>query len=325
MKKTVSEFLSMPYAKEVIQYENGSFFIKIKELPGCMSEGDTLQEAYEMIQDALKDWIAVALERGQDIPLPATVVKNTYSGKFMTRIPVSLHKRLVENAKKNKISLNAHINNLLAERNSQIETLENCLKVLTIGIWRSGLKTDALKWSIPATSFPKLVLLSKTGTKRRSPTISEFNKMSNVFAKQYEDFCKGIEIQQINVIELSFQKHKNPSNKKDELIWFSYNAGDASYNHISENELVVLQKYFFNAYEEKKTRKGEEREDVFELEATFELIYKTENKMNDEIFASFSDRISIICHPFFREILSSSLMKSGMPPTNVPLLQKNLI
>ncbi len=130
MKKTVNDYLGMPYAKEVIQYENGSFFIKIKELPGCMSEGDTLQEAYDMILDAMKDWITVALEKGQNIPLPETVTKNTYSGKFMTRIPISLHKRLVENAKKNNVSLNAYINSLLADRNSQIETLEKCLKVL---------------------------------------------------------------------------------------------------------------------------------------------------------------------------------------------------
>ncbi len=157
MKKTVNDFLGMPYTKEVIQYENGSFFIKIKELPGCMSEGDTLQEAFEMIQDALKDWIAVALERGQDIPLPATVIKNKYSGKFMTRIPISLHKRLVESAKKNNVSLNAYINSLLAEKNSQIETLEKCLKVLTFGWWSSGFKTAAQKWSIQTPSVLKLV------------------------------------------------------------------------------------------------------------------------------------------------------------------------
>ncbi len=149
--------------------------------------------------------------------------------------------------------------------------------------------------------------------------------MSDVLVKQYEDFCKGIEIEQINVIELAFKKLKNPFNKKDELIWFTYNAGDASYNHISENKLAIFQKYSFDAYEETKTRKGEKRDDFFTLEATFELVYKTENEMNDEIFDSFSDRISIICHPFFREILSTSLMKSGMPPTNLPLLQKNLI
>jgi antitoxin HicB len=39
--------------------EDGSYFVSIKEHPGCFSVGDTIHEAIEMIEDAKKAWITV--------------------------------------------------------------------------------------------------------------------------------------------------------------------------------------------------------------------------------------------------------------------------
>jgi len=38
-------------------------------LPGCISHGESFEEAMEMIKDAMKGWLAVAQEEG--IPLPS--------------------------------------------------------------------------------------------------------------------------------------------------------------------------------------------------------------------------------------------------------------
>ena len=43
--------------------------IKIKELPGCISVGDTLVEANVMILDAEKEWIRASIEQGNEIAI----------------------------------------------------------------------------------------------------------------------------------------------------------------------------------------------------------------------------------------------------------------
>ena len=92
-----------------------------------MSQGETLEEAYEMIAEAKELWLEVAHEYGDPIPLPHTMA--TYSGKTMLRMPKYLHQRLAENAKKEGVSLNQYLVCLLSERNT-IKTIENAEEFL---------------------------------------------------------------------------------------------------------------------------------------------------------------------------------------------------
>jgi predicted RNase H-like HicB family nuclease len=120
MKRTVEEYMALPYAIEITPDE-GSYFIKIKELAGCMSVGDNVTDALEMIEDAKRAWLTAALEDGIDIPLPESMHNDRYSGKFALRLPKSLHRQLAESAEKDGVSLNQYMVNLLAERNSMAE------------------------------------------------------------------------------------------------------------------------------------------------------------------------------------------------------------
>ncbi len=59
--------------KEDIEYEfevaeEGGYLVSVPELPGCLSEGDTFEKAWEMIQDAMEGWLHVAKEHGDPIP-----------------------------------------------------------------------------------------------------------------------------------------------------------------------------------------------------------------------------------------------------------------
>jgi predicted RNase H-like HicB family nuclease len=72
--KTVEEYLRLPYTIQLRQYEDGTFFAEVAELPGCMTEADTAEEAVEMIRDAMAGWIEVALSEGLPIPSRSTVV-----------------------------------------------------------------------------------------------------------------------------------------------------------------------------------------------------------------------------------------------------------
>ena len=48
--------------------EEGGYTVTIPELQGCISEGDTFEEALEMIKDAMAGWLYVAAKYGDPIP-----------------------------------------------------------------------------------------------------------------------------------------------------------------------------------------------------------------------------------------------------------------
>ena len=60
----------MQYIYPAIFHANndGSYTITYPDLPGCISEGKTLENALFMAQDALLQWIGYLLDKGQEIP-----------------------------------------------------------------------------------------------------------------------------------------------------------------------------------------------------------------------------------------------------------------
>lgn len=50
--------------------EGGGYFATVPELPGCMSDGETPQEALENVYDAVICWIEAAREMGRQVPEP---------------------------------------------------------------------------------------------------------------------------------------------------------------------------------------------------------------------------------------------------------------
>jgi antitoxin HicB len=110
---TLKDYLKLRYAITLIPEASG-YSVEIKDLPGCISQGETLEEALEMIEDAKMAWIKVNLELGNLIPLPSTEKK--FSGRFVVRLPSSLHQQLAEQAERNGVSLNQMVSTLLAER-----------------------------------------------------------------------------------------------------------------------------------------------------------------------------------------------------------------
>ena len=105
--KTIKDYLRLPYTIQLRQYEDGTFFADVAELPGCMTEADTAQGALEMIRDAMAGWIEVALSEGLTIPEPAA--EPEYSGRFLVRTPKSLHRDLVQRARAEGASLNQFV------------------------------------------------------------------------------------------------------------------------------------------------------------------------------------------------------------------------
>ena len=49
--------------------ENGRFFGKIVECPGCWAEGANLEECREELRSTLEDWLLLGLQLGHKLPV----------------------------------------------------------------------------------------------------------------------------------------------------------------------------------------------------------------------------------------------------------------
>lgn len=116
---TVEYYMELPYTIKLTPMENGGYFAKVEELPGCMSEGPTKEKALENIEEAKELWFEAAIEDGYNIPLPEEM--ENYSGKFVVRLPKYLHRRLSNQAEKEETSLNQLVVSLLSDRSSMWE------------------------------------------------------------------------------------------------------------------------------------------------------------------------------------------------------------
>ena len=113
-ERNANDYLALPYHIEVVYDTSGEqpgWFARVLELPGCITQANTFEELGEMVKDAMRVWIETALEDGQPIPEPRA--DEDYSGKFVVRLPRSLHRELAEAAERDGVSLNALINALL--------------------------------------------------------------------------------------------------------------------------------------------------------------------------------------------------------------------
>lgn len=103
----IKDYMKLPYTRLVQEMndESGHYFYgKILELDGCQSTGDTLEELYQSLNEAMEGYLEVRQENNMPIPVPETADK--YSGRFVVRLPKSLHQRLAIEAEKEGVSLN---------------------------------------------------------------------------------------------------------------------------------------------------------------------------------------------------------------------------
>ena len=109
--KNVHYYMELPYTYLIqpITDESGSYFFgQVFEFDGCQSNGDTPDEVYQNLIEAMEGWLEVKLEHGDAIPEPAASDIGSYSGKFVVRLPKSLHRRLAVEAQREGISLNQY-------------------------------------------------------------------------------------------------------------------------------------------------------------------------------------------------------------------------
>ncbi len=92
--------------KQLNETEGGGFLVTFPDLPGCMSDGDTVEEAIGNAADAENEWLAAAKEWDRTAEKP---------GRFVARMPQWLYRGLQYNAQKEGVSMNTLIVSVLAK------------------------------------------------------------------------------------------------------------------------------------------------------------------------------------------------------------------
>lgn len=133
-RQPLEYYLDLQYPFNVYADLDGGYVVVFPDLPGCMTQADTLDELLDMAADARTGWIETEYELGHDIPLPS--YPEEYSGKFNVRLPRSLHRSLAESAEREGVSLNQYVVALLSRGDAQAmvecQLQEICGKLDTI-------------------------------------------------------------------------------------------------------------------------------------------------------------------------------------------------
>ena len=67
--------------------EEGGYIAHVPALPGCVTEGDTLEETREMAKDAIQGYLECLAKRGEEIPVESA---NTIQEKLSVSLSALL-------------------------------------------------------------------------------------------------------------------------------------------------------------------------------------------------------------------------------------------
>lgn len=98
--------------RPLTEEEGGGYLITFPDIPGCMSDGESVQEAVTNGMDALKETLAALQAFGHPVPQPGHKGR---SGKFVARVPKSVHAKWVALAHHEGVSMNALVSSVLAQ------------------------------------------------------------------------------------------------------------------------------------------------------------------------------------------------------------------
>ncbi|MCX6627581.1 MAG: type II toxin-antitoxin system HicB family antitoxin, partial [Candidatus Solibacter sp.] len=100
------QFTVRPLSRE----EGGGYLVEYLDIPGCMSDGETIEEAIMNGREALHDCIEVFKESGRKIPKPTIE-----AAQWRQRLPRTLYSKLTKQAENEGVSINSLVTAIIAE------------------------------------------------------------------------------------------------------------------------------------------------------------------------------------------------------------------
>jgi antitoxin HicB len=106
----LKDYIKLPYSRVLIPEDSGGYSCLVLELPGCFSQGETLKEAIENIDEAIELWIETSLDLGYNIPVP-------FATSNQVQVYLSLekekYKQLFKTAFREKVTIQEFICSLI--------------------------------------------------------------------------------------------------------------------------------------------------------------------------------------------------------------------
>ena len=110
----MSKLKDYPFEVRPLSSEDGGgFLISFPDFAECISDGETVEGAIENGHDALKATIAAL--KANKVAVPSPNSGGVASGKFVARVPKTVHAQLATRAKAEGVSLNALVLTFIAQ------------------------------------------------------------------------------------------------------------------------------------------------------------------------------------------------------------------
>ena len=100
------QFTVRPLSKD----EGGGYLEEYPDVPGCMSDGETVEEAISNGREALRDCMEVFKESGRKRPQPTIE-----AAQWRQRMPRTLYSKLTKQAENEGVSINSLVTAIIAE------------------------------------------------------------------------------------------------------------------------------------------------------------------------------------------------------------------
>ena len=125
--------LNMKYTYPVMfEYDDGKISVKVPDIPGCFTFGDTIAEAIEMVEDAMAMMLAHYEDHHQVIPKPSDISKIKIKNGFVNYVIADTdawRKQFSEKAVKKTVTIPAWLNYKAEEAGVNFsQELQNALK-----------------------------------------------------------------------------------------------------------------------------------------------------------------------------------------------------
>src|SRR5260370_11410893 len=98
MKRNLNQyqFTVRPLSKE----EGGGYLVEYPDIPGCMSDGETIAEAIANGRETLRDCLDVFRESGRNVPKPSNE-----AAQWRARLPRTVYTKMTKHAELQGISI----------------------------------------------------------------------------------------------------------------------------------------------------------------------------------------------------------------------------